>query len=378
MLDTSKTIELTKRLVSCPSVTPDDAGCQDIIAEFLSKLGFDITPLPFGDTKNLWATRGNGAPHFMFAGHTDVVPAGDLALWDNNPFTPTIQDNKLYGRGVADMKGGIAAMLIAVEEFVNVNPNHPGTISFLITSDEEGPAHDGTKKVIAELLKDDIKIDYCIVGEPISQQKLADTMKRGSRGSLSAGVVFTGKQGHVGYAQRAQNPIHATLSTLDQLAKIEWDKPSADFPATSLQITNLNSGVGAENVIPEVLTCDFNLRYSNQITADQIKAKVTELLDQQPLQYEINWRLNGVPYLAPNGKLTESANAAIKEVTSYTADVCAVGGTSDARFIIDLGCEILELGLMDTTMHAVNEHVACNDLENLTKIYSRLLGNLLP
>lgn len=377
MTNASKTVELTKRLIACPSVTPDDAGCQDIIRTELEKLGFNIVKLPFGDTENLWAMRGNGAPHFMFAGHTDVVPAGDLKLWHANPFSPTIIDGNLYGRGVADMKGGIAAMLIAVAEFIEQNPDHPGTISFLITSDEEGPAHNGTKKVLPELQKDQIKVDYCIVGEPVSQNRIGDTMKRGSRGSLSASVVFTGKQGHVGYAQRAKNPIHATLQTLHELTQIQWDQPSADFPATSLQITNLNAGVGAENVIPEVLTCDFNLRFSQSVTPEQIQAKIETLLKSQPLPYQIKWRLNGVPYLAPSGNLATVAKAAVQQEMQYEPTICAVGGTSDARFIMDLGCEILELGLMDTTMHAVNENVACEDLDTLTRIYLRVLQGLL-
>jgi len=375
-MSTSKTIELVKRLIACPSVTPNDAGCQDIIRKELTTLGFNITDMPFGETSNLWASHGNGAPHFVFAGHTDVVPPGDASLWTSDPFEPTIRDNKLYGRGVADMKGGIAAMMVAVSDFIQQNPNHPGTISFLITSDEEGPGHDGTKRVLEQLAKDNIKIDWCIVGEPISQKTLADTMKRGSRGSLTGAVTFTGKQGHVGYPLRAKNPVHLTLNTLHALTQIKWDNASEDFPASSLQITNLQTGVGAENVIPENLYCQFNVRFSPSITPEQIKQKVEDLFKTQDLPYRLDWRLNGVPFLSPKGKLTLAATQAVNEVTHQHPEICAVGGTSDARFIVNTGCEILELGLMDTTMHAINEHVDCDDLDKLTVIYKGVLNNL--
>lgn len=377
-MSNGKTLELTQRLIACESVTPVDAGCQDIIAQELTKLGFKITDMTCDDTQNMWATRGNGAPHFVFAGHTDVVPPGDLQSWTSNPFIPTIRDGKLYGRGVADMKGGIAAMVIAMQEFIHENPEFPGTLSFLITSDEEGPAHNGTIKVLERLKQDNIPIDWCIVGEPVSQQVLADTMKLGSRGSLHGEVVFTGRQGHVGHAQRAINPAHKTLQALFELTHTQWDQATADFPATSLQITRLNSDSGAENVIPETLTCRFNLRYSPSISADAIKEKITHILDtKQSLPYTIKWRISGVPYLSKRGKLTAVATEVVSKQLNAEPLVRSVGGTSDARFIVrELDCETLELGLLDTTMHEINEHVNCEDLERLSQIYKQILENL--
>lgn len=373
----SNTIELTKSLISRPSVTPNDAGSQDIIRQELSKLGFKFVDMPFGDTSNLWASLGEGAPHFVFAGHTDVVPPGDLQSWDSDPFEPTIRDGKLYGRGVADMKGGIAAMIVAVQNFMRENPKFSGTISFLITSDEEGPGHDGTKRVLEQLKNDNITIDWCIVGEPVSQKQLADTMKLGSRGSLSCEVVFTGKQGHVGHAQRAANPNHLVMQTLVNLTQIKWDTQTADFPATSLQITSIHSDSGAENVIPEKLTCKFNVRFAPSVTPEIIKQKTIELFNNQPLIYDIKWRLNGVPYLSKRGNLTTVANQVVQSLTNYEPEIRSVGGTSDARFIVPtMGCETLELGLMDTTMHEINEHVACADLEKLTEIYTAILQKL--
>lgn len=373
-----KTLELTKRLISCPSVTPNDAGCQDIIRQELSKLGFSFTDMHFGETKNLWASRGTGAPHFMFAGHTDVVPPGDSNSWNSEPFEPTIRDGKLYGRGVADMKGGIAAMIVAVQEFIAYNPDFPGTISFLITSDEEGPAHDGTIKVLEQLKKDNVQIDWCIVGEPVSQKTLADTMKLGSRGSLHGIATFTGRQGHVGHAQRAINPVHATMAALLELTQIEWDKPTPDFPATSFQITRLHSDSGAENVIPEAMVCRFNLRFSPSVTPDEIKARVLDVLNtKQSLPYEIKWRISGVPYLSKRGKLTQVARDVVQAAINQDPEIRSVGGTSDARFIVrDIECETLELGLMDTTMHEINEHVDCDDLQKLTDIYRQVLEGL--
>lgn len=374
----SKTLELTKRLIECPSVTPNDAGCQQIIRKELEHLGFNFIDMPFGETKNLWGSFGSGAPHFVFAGHTDVVPPGDHNSWHSDPFEPTIRDGKLFGRGVADMKGGIAAMIIAVQEFIAANPKFPGTISFLITSDEEGPAHDGTIKVLEQLKKDNIQIDWCIVGEPVSQRVLADTMKLGSRGSLHGEVIFTGRQGHVGHAQRALNPVHQTMAALLELTQIKWDSETDDFPATSLQITRLHSDSGAENVIPEVLTCRFNLRFSPALTPDLIKTRIVEVLNtKQSLPYAIKWRLSGVPYLSKRGKLTAIATQVVRDRIKQLPEVRSVGGTSDARFIVrEIQCETLELGLMDTTMHEINEHVDCDDLQKLTDIYKQILQGL--
>lgn len=377
-LNKDKTIDLTARLVACASITPLDAGSQDIIRKELEPYGFTFTDMPFGNTKNLWGSRGSGAPHFVFAGHTDVVPPGELDSWHSDPFVPSIRDGKLYGRGVADMKGGIAAMVVAVQDFVTQHPDFPGTISFLITSDEEGSAHDGTIKVLEQLKKDSIEIDWCIVGEPVSQKSLADTMKLGSRGSLHAEVCFTGKQGHVGHAARAQNPIHKVLQALQVLTEAKWDDETDDFPATSLQITRLHADSGAENVIPENLSCRFNLRFGPKLTPDFIQDKVRQILDNnQPLPYEIKWRLSGVPYLSKRGKLTQVAVQVVANSKHLDPEVRSVGGTSDARFIVrDLDCETLELGLMDTTMHETNEHVACSELTELTDIYRKILIGL--
>lgn len=374
----SKTLELTKRLIACPSVTPNDAGSQEIIVKELSDLGFKFTDMQFGDTSNLWASRGTGAPHFVFAGHTDVVPPGDLRSWHSDPFAPTVRDGKLYGRGVADMKGGIAAMIVAVQEFITENPDFSGTISFLITSDEEGPAHDGTIRVLEQLKKNNVDIDWCIVGEPVSQKTLADTMKLGSRGSLHGEVVFTGKQGHVGHAHRAINPVHESINALFALTQIDWDEATADFPATSFQITKLHSDSGAENVIPEILTCRFNLRFSPTLTPEQIKDRIIKTLEaNQELPYEIKWRISGVPYLSKRGKLTSVAKNVVSKMIAKEPEIRSVGGTSDARFIVrEIGCETLELGLMDTTMHEINEHVPCEDLQKLTDIYKQILKGL--
>jgi succinyl-diaminopimelate desuccinylase len=374
----NKTLDLVQRLIARPSVTPNDAGCQDIIRQELGSLGFKFVDMTFGETKNLWASRGTGAPHFVFAGHTDVVPPGDTNSWTNDPFEPTIRDGKLYGRGVADMKGGIAAMIVAVQELIAKNPDLPGTISFLITSDEEGPGHDGTKRALEQLKQDNIHVDWCIVGEPVSQKILGDTMKLGSRGSLHGELIFTGKQGHVGHAQRAVNPVHVTMSALLTLTQIEWDKETTDFPATSFQITRLHSDSGAVNVIPETLTCRFNLRFSPSVAPDEIKARITEVLKtKQSLPYTEKWSISGVPYLSKRGRLTEVAREVVRQAINQEPEIRSVGGTSDARFIVPaLECETLELGLMDTTMHEVNEHVACDDLEKLTVIYGQVLERL--
>ncbi len=374
----SKTVALVKRLIACPSVTPQDASCQAIISQALSALAFKVRDLSFGDTTNLWASRGQGAPHFVFAGHTDVVPPGDLNSWHSDPFVPSKRDGKLYGRGVADMKGGIAAMIIAVQAFLEKNPTFPGTISFLITSDEEGPAHDGTQRVLEQLIKEQVHIDWCIVGEPVSQKILADTMKLGSRGSLQGAVIFKGRQGHVGHAGRAINPIHQTFQALSSLTQIHWDQDTPDFPASSLQITRLHADSGAENVIPETLSCRFNLRFGPSLSPDAIKARIIEILNtQQSLLYDIQWRLSGLPYLSKRGRLTEVARSVVRALNHQEPAIRSVGGTSDARFIVPaMDCETLELGLMDTTMHEINEHVDCKDLEQLTLIYQAILEGL--
>lgn len=373
----SKTIGLTKQLVACPSVTPNDAGCQKILADRLKKIGFTITDMPFGETSNLWASRGTGSPHFVFIGHTDVVPPGDVTLWHNDPFEPTIRNGNLYGRGVADMKGGIAAMVVATEEFMHQHSQHKGTISFLITSDEEGPAHDGTKRVVEQLIRDNIKIDWCLVGEPGSQKTFGDTLKLGARGSITGTVVFTGKQGHVAYPHQANNPIHATLKTLHELTQIKWDEPTADFDASSLQITNLKSGVGAGNVIPETLYCQFNVRFAPGITAEHIKTKTRQTLGMQALPFAIDWYQGGEPFLSHKGALTAACMEAVETILQRPPQFSNAGGTSDGRFIIKTGCETVELGLLGTTIHGINEHASCEDLDRLTQIYGLVLTKLM-
>lgn len=374
----SRTVDLAKQLIARPSVTPKDEGCQEIISNLLQKLGFTTTNMPFNETTNLWATRGKGSPHLVFLGHTDVVPPGDEKLWLHDPFTPTILDEKLYGRGVADMKGGIAAMIAATELFLQENSQHKGTISFLITSDEEGPAHDGTNRVVEKLQADKIKVDYCLVGEPGSQNTLGDTLKLGARGSLTGTVIFTGKQGHVGHPQKANNPIHAVLNCLHDLTKIEWDKETADFQATSLQITNIRSGVGASNVIPETMYCQFNIRYAPTITSEQLKTKIIETLDRQPLPYNIEWADGAEPFVSRKGELTKVCSEIVEEVMGTKPIISNVGGTSDARFIIKTGCEAVELGLLNSSIHAVNENASCQDLDNLSRIYLKILQRIIP
>lgn len=373
----SRTVALTKQLVARPSITPNDAGCQEIIGKYLSNLGFNVTNMQFNETSNLWASHGTGAPHFVFLGHTDVVPPGDVKLWICDPFTPTIIDEKLYGRGVADMKGGVAAMLVAVADFLQQHSNHIGTISFLITSDEEGPAHDGTKRVMEKLIADNVKIDYCLVGEPGSQTMLGDTIKLGARGSLSATIVFQGKQGHVGYPHKAKNPIHSALNSLHNITQIKWDEPTDLFPASSLQITNIRSGVGADNVIPETMECQFNIRFAPGITAERLKTEITQTLNMQALPYEIDWRDGAQPFLSHQGKLTAACIAAINEIAELTPETSTGGGTTDARFVVPNGTEAVELGLLSATIHAINENVACSDLDTLTKIYTLVLNKLM-
>lgn len=373
----SRTVDLAKQLVTRKSITPIDAGCQDIIAALLSKLGFSITEMPFGNTANLWASHGSGSPHFVFLGHTDVVPPGDLNLWLDDPFTPNILDNKFYARGIADMKGGLAAMLCALEDFFAQNKTHKGTISVLITSDEEGPADDGTQKVIAALKEQGVKFDWCIVGEPGSQNKLADTLKIGARGSLTGTVVFTGKQGHVGHPNKANNPIHAALNTLHNLTKIKWDEEANGFPASCLQITNIRSGVGADNVIPETMYCQFNVRFSPHTTPEQLKQSIVETLNMQSLPYTIEWKQGAEAFVSKHGLLTDTCIEVVKDLVGITPELSNIGGTNDARFIVKTDCEAVELGLLSTTIHAVNEHVDCADLDLLTKIYFEILQRLM-
>lgn len=376
---TESVINLTKALIAEKSVSPDDKNCQNIIIERLKPLGFIIETLCFGRTKNLWAYHGDPVTTtLMFAGHTDVVPAGDENKWLYPPYEPTIDQNGLlYGRGAADMKSGVAAMVCAAEDFVKTYPDHTGRVAFLITSDEEADAIDGTVKVVDMLLKRQERIDYCIVGEPSSNIKLGDQIKNGRRGSLTANLVVHGIQGHVAYPHLAENPIHRFAPVLNELVTTIWDKGNEYFPQTTMQIANINGGTGAENVIPGDLAVQFNFRYSSELTDTIIKARVEQILQKYNLQYTLNWRLSGHPFLTPQGELTEATAHAIKELTQIDTQLSTSGGTSDGRFIAKLGCQVIEFGVLNKTIHKVNENVSCQDIIKLKEIYQLILEKLL-
>lgn len=361
------TLELTKKLINCPSVTPEDSDCQNIIAERLKKLGFEITHLPFHDVKNLWAVKGKSAPLFIFLGHTDVVPTGPLEKWLSPPFEATEKNGFLYGRGAQDMKSNIAAMVIAIEKFIQHNPNHSGSIGFLLTSDEEGPSINGVAKVVEYFKSQNIKIDYCLVGEPSSTKKIGDVVKVGRRGTLSAELIITGKQGHIAYPHLADNPIHNIIPVLDELIKVKFDE------TTSLQISNINSGTGATNVIPAELKLLCNFRYSSNFTAEKLQEKFENILKKYKLNYKIIWNHSGKPFLTPKGKLID----VIVEALGFTPELSTSGGTSDGRFIAPLGAEVVELGVCNDTIHQINEKVKISELDELANIYERILVNLL-
>jgi len=373
----SETLELAKSLISKASVTPDDKGCQSIMIERLKKIGFEIHPLKFGDVDNFWATRGNGGPLFAFAGHTDVVPAGNEDAWNTKPFEPTIKDGFLYGRGAADMKGGLASMVTATENFVKENPNHNGTIAFLITSDEEGVAINGTVKVMDYLKENNQKIDFCLIGEPSSTNITGDVIKNGRRGSLNGEINVQGQQGHVAYPHLAQNPIHLIAPALSELCKQEWDNGNEYFPATSFQISNVHSGDGVINVIPGEAKVMFNIRYSTETTKEELKSKVHEILDLHKLDYSVDWSHSGYPFLTPKGELVSACISAVKETKEITPELATSGGTSDGRFIAQEGTQVVELGPVNATIHQVNESVLVQDLEDLSRIYSKVLTKIL-
>ena len=373
----SATLDLSSALIARASVTPDDKGCQQLLAERLEKIGFVIENLRFGDVDNLWARRGTSAPLFAFAGHTDVVPTGPLADWNSDPFEPTIKDGYLYGRGGADMKGSIAAMLTACERFVAEHDNHTGSIAFLITSDEEGPSVNGTVKVVEQLEARDEKINWCLVGEPSSQDQTGDTIKNGRRGSLCGVLTIKGQQGHVAYPQLADNPIHRAAPALNELTGIEWDQGNAFFPPTTFQISNIKAGTGAENVIPGSIELSFNLRFSTESTADSLKSRVTAILDSHQLDYDIQWRLSGQPFLTPAGELVDAARKAIQSQVGITTVLSTSGGTSDGRFIAPTGAQVVELGPVNATIHQTNECVNIAELDKLSDIYEEILKQLL-
>ncbi len=373
----SETLKLTEDLINRRSVTPEDGGCQQMIAERLEKLGFKATHLRFEDVDNLWMTHGTSGPLFAFAGHTDVVPTGPLEDWKTDPFKAEIINGMLYGRGAADMKGGIAAMIIAAEQFVKANPDHDGIIAFLITSDEEGPSINGTVKVIEYLNDQNIKIDWCIVGEPSSNKTLGDVIRIGRRGSLNGILTINGIQGHVAFPELAENPIHKASAFLAEISAIEWDQGNDSFPATSFQISNINGGTGVENVIPGSVKLLFNFRFSTELTEDDLKTQVTALLDKHHLNYDLQWKLSGHPFLTSAGKLVDATCDSIKTVCGIETECSTGGGTSDGRFIAPTGAEVIELGVSNDTIHKVNECVNVDDLDTLTNIYLKILNKLL-
>ena len=372
-------IALTTALIAEKSISPDDKNCQNIIIERLKKIGFTIEEINIGQTKNLWAFHGDRkSKTLMFAGHTDVVPAGDETKWLYPPFTPTIDENGvLYGRGAADMKSGVAAMVCAAEDFIKNHPDHHGCVAFLLTSDEEADATDGTVKVVDLLINRHERIDYCIVGEPSSDTLLGDQIKNGRRGSLTANLVVHGVQGHVAYPHLADNPVHRFAPALNELVSTIWDNGNDYFPQTTMQVANINGGTGAENVIPGDLSVQFNFRYSSELTDTQIKERVEQILQKYNLKYTLNWRLSGHPFLTPQGELTNAAANAIKDITGTDTRLSTSGGTSDGRFIAKMGCQVIELGVINKTIHKVNENAHCQDIINLTAIYRRILETLL-
>jgi succinyl-diaminopimelate desuccinylase len=371
-------LSLAKELIARKSVTPEDGGCQALLAGRLEKSGFRCEPMKFGDVDNLWARRGSGRPVVCFAGHTDVVPTGPLSEWHSDPFVPTLREDKLFGRGAADMKSSIAAFVVAAEAFVKERPQHGGSIAFLLTSDEEGPAVDGTVRVVEALKARGETVDYCIVGEPTSVDLLGDTLKNGRRGSLSGRLHVRGIQGHVAYPHLVKNPIHLVAPALAELAKTVWDQGNDSFPPTSFQVSNIHAGTGAGNVVPGSVEVDFNFRFSTESTDASLKQKVESILAKHGLDFSIAWTLGARPFLSRNGRLAQVVLEAAKRHTGHQGELSTTGGTSDARFIIDICPEVIELGPVNTSIHKLNEHIALSELETLPKIYLEALRALLP
>jgi len=374
---TDKTLELAKQLIARPSVTPDDAGCQELMIERLKPLGFEIHRLRFGNVDNFWARRGTAKPVVCFAGHTDVVPTGPKDKWTSDPFTPAVRNGFLYGRGAADMKGSLAAFITSIEDFVAQHPGHKGSIALLITSDEEGPSVDGTVKVVEWLEQRGEKIDYCLVGEPSCVNCLGDTLKNGRRGSLNGQLTVHGKQGHVAYPHRVRNPIHLAAPALADLTRIEWDRGNEFFPPTSFQISNINAGTGADNVVPGQLDLKFNFRYSTAVTEDQLKERVEETLRRHMLDYEARWQVSGKPFMTRPGALVDALRAAVKSELGVDPALSTTGGTSDGRFIAPTGAQVVELGPINATIHQIDECVAVEDLGRLSRVYAATLSRLL-
>lgn len=371
------TVALTCDLVCVPSVTPEDLGCQSILTERLSALGFEVHDLTFGQVRNFYARRGDSGPHLCFAGHTDVVPPGPEADWSTNPFAAEIVDDTLIGRGVADMKGALAAMVVAVERYLAKTPEPAGSISFLITGDEEGDAVDGTVRMVQWLKQRGELPDFCLIGEPSSSHTLGDTIKNGRRGSINAALTIHGIQGHVAFPDVAENPIHRAAPALDELARLNLDEGDEHFPPTRLQFTNISSGEGASNVIPGALHCTLNLRFSPQSSPESIDAAVRAVLDSHTLRYDLDWKLSGMPVITAPGPLTDAMISAVQSVTGTTPELSTGGGTSDARFIAPAGVAVAELGLKNATIHKVDEGAATADIDALADIYEQVLVNLL-
>jgi succinyl-diaminopimelate desuccinylase len=373
----SDTLQLTEELIARASVSPADGGCQELMIERLEAMGFAVERMRFGPVDNFWAKRGSGGPVFCFAGHTDVVPSGPLEEWQSDPFKPVIKDGLLYGRGAADMKSGLAAMLTACEQFVRAHPEHRGTIALLITSDEEGPSVDGTRRVVEVLRERKEHIDWCLVGEPSSENTLGDTIKIGRRGSLSGRLTVHGIQGHIAYPQFADNPVHAVAPALAELATRTWDHGNEHFQPTTFQVSNISAGTGAPNVIPGELKARFNLRYSTEQTVDSLKTVVEELLRRHRVKYSLEWFISGYPFLTVPGELSAAATRAVQEQLQVTPKLSTGGGTSDGRFIAPMGAQVIELGVINATIHKVNESVRIADIDGLHRIYHHILELLL-
>jgi len=373
----SATVSLAKDLIARRSVTPDDAGCQEVMIARLAALGFTIERLRFGEVDNFWARRGDSGPLYAFAGHTDVVPSGPESNWKYPPFEPVVENGVLYGRGAADMKGSLAAMVTACERFIAKHPDHRGSIAFLITSDEEGPAVDGTVKVVAQLEARGETMDGCLVGEPSSTRVVGDVIKNGRRGSLGGTLTVHGVQGHVAYPHLAENPIHAVAPALAELSATEWDNGNDFFPATSFQVSNINGGTGATNVIPGEVEIVFNFRYSTETTHEELQQRVEDILNRHNLKYTLEWNLSGYPFLTPSGALVDAACAAVKTVQGVDTELSTAGGTSDGRFIAPTGAQVVELGPVNATIHKIDECVAVADLDKLSSMYEHVLIELL-
>nr|WP_247687797.1 succinyl-diaminopimelate desuccinylase [Pectobacterium versatile] len=369
-------IELAQQLIKRPSLSPNDEGCQALMIERLTAIGFTVEAMDFGDTQNFWAWRGTGKT-LAFAGHTDVVPSGDESHWQHPPFEPIIRDGMLYGRGAADMKGSLAAMVIAAERFVAAHPNHQGRLAFLITSDEEASAVNGTVKVVEALMARNERLDYCLVGEPSSTHVVGDVVKNGRRGSITANLRVHGVQGHVAYPHLADNPVHRAAPALNELIATEWDQGNAFFPPTTMQIANIQAGTGSNNVIPGELSVQFNFRFSTELTDVLIQHRVAELLDRHQLNYTIDWKLSGQPFLTARGELVDAVVNAVKHYNEVTPELLTTGGTSDGRFIARMGAQVVELGPVNATIHKVDECVSAADLQLLSRMYQRIMEQLI-